>query len=199
MCKTTLLAEQRLADNEFDEEAGEYAAALLVGLHIYKDDLCSDIAMAASLTDSVSWAKDTLMNVHICKPKLFEYIKTFALQCEKESGLAPRAGEQFMVYSDFEGIFATAVVKTDTGKLSARRFFEKYDASISDFACVALHLASKGCGSGDAERSNKETTFIYSKARNRIGPTKREAAATLRHDGPRRGQPARRDREARRP
>ena len=40
--------------------------------------------MTASLTDSVSWAKDTLMNVRLCKPKLFEYIQTFALPYEKE-------------------------------------------------------------------------------------------------------------------
>ena len=114
---------------------------------MYKDDLCSDITMAASLTDSAFWAKDTLMNVRLCKPKLFEYIKTFALQYEKEGGFAPRTEEQFMVYSIFKGMFATAVVKTGAGKLSARRFFEKYDALTPDFACIALHLSSRGCDS----------------------------------------------------
>ena len=79
-----------------------------------------------------------------------------------------------MEYLNSEGMFTTTAAKTDAGKLSARPFFEKYGASIPDFACVALHLTSKSCDSDDVKRPNKVTKFIYSLARNRMGPAKRE-------------------------
>ena len=49
--------------------------------------------MVTSLADIASWVQVTQMNVCLCKRKLFEYIKNFALQYEKEDGLAPRAEE----------------------------------------------------------------------------------------------------------
>jgi hypothetical protein len=36
--------------------------------------------MVDSLADSAPWAKDTLMDVRLCKPELFGYTKTFVLQ-----------------------------------------------------------------------------------------------------------------------
>jgi hypothetical protein len=172
--KATLLAEERLAEYEFHDEAGEYASSFLVGLRKYKDELCSDIAMAASLVDVGSWADQKLLRLSDCKRKLFEYIRNFELQYDMGEGFADRAEEQFLHYLNGEGVFATFEAKRDARNMSSRSFFDKYDATIPDFACAALHLSSKGCGSGDAERCNKETKFIYSKAQNRMGSEKRD-------------------------
>ena len=73
-----------------------------------------------------------------------------------------------------EGKFNLATVKHDATTVSARAFFDKHDATIPDFSDVARHLASKGSGSGDAERNWKETKFIYSKGRNRMSDTKHD-------------------------
>ena len=41
-----------------------------------------------------------------------------------------------------------------------------------------MHLTSKVTGSGEAERNWKETKFIYTKARNRLTPVRREKLLT---------------------
>ena len=174
--KSTLECKARLEEymNDDDFEVDEYATVFFESLENYQDELCSDIAMAASLVDVKSWAQGTLRNEVDCKEKLFKYIESFAAQYECDSSFVAKAQAQALVFINKEGKFNLPTVKHDATTMSARAFFDKHDATIPEFSDVARHLASKGSGSGDAERNWKETKIIYSKGRNRMSDSKRD-------------------------
>ena len=176
--KWTLLAEERLVDFEYDAEAGEYASALLGGLREYKSELCSDLAMAASLVDCSSWSCGTLKDEAECKVKMCEYLSKFAEQYELGEDFLAKAEEELELYLNKEGVFALETVQANARIMSPRRFFDKYAAEIPSFSKAALHLASKCCGSGEAERNWKETKFVCESRRASMKAEKREKLVT---------------------
>ena len=134
--------------------------------------------MAASLVDVASWAEGTLCNEDECKIKMSEYLENYQTQHELDDDFAVKAEEELARYLNKEEIFAMETVQRHATSMSPRRFFDKYMAKIPHFGQAALHLASKVCGSGEAERNWKEVKFIYSKARNRLKPEKRAKLIT---------------------
>ena len=94
--------------------------------------------MAASLCDTKTWANDELRNVPECKAKLVEYIESFEEQYEEKEGFSTKAQEEMLCYLNGEGVFSRPVVRKDARTMSARRFFDKYEASVPHFSRVAL-------------------------------------------------------------
>ena len=132
-----LKAEERLEAAGSDVLDGG-GAALLEAFRHYKEHICSDIAMAASLCDTKTWANNELRNVPECKAKLVEYIESFEEQYEEKEGFSTKAQEEMLCYLNGEGVFSRPVVRADARNMSARRFFDKYEASVPHFSRVAL-------------------------------------------------------------
>ena len=129
--KSTLECKARLEEymNDDDFEVNEYATVFFESLENYQDELCSDIAMAASPVDVKSWAQGTLRNEVDCTEKLFEYIESFAAQYECDSSFVAKAQAQALVFINKEGKFNLPTVKHDATTMSARAFFDKHDAT----------------------------------------------------------------------
>ena len=93
MYKSTLECKAGLEEyiNDDGIEVNEYCTACFESLENDQDELCSDIAMAASLVGVKSWAQGTLRNEVDCKEKLFEYTESSAAQYECDSPFVAKA------------------------------------------------------------------------------------------------------------
>ena len=89
-----------------------------------------------------------------------------------------KAEEQMLSYLNNEGVYATEAVLGKARTMAAYRFWDKYSGSSPEFSKVALHLSSKVCGSGEAERNWKDYKFVYDKARNRTSSKKQQMLIT---------------------
>ena len=149
-------------------DVSSFAGDLLESFLFYKAELCSPIAAAASLVDTASWATGTLVDVTRCKHHMLDYIDNFAMQHFKSDDWKRLCKEQLLFYLNKEGNLSKPAVVNDAQTLSPYRFFDTHDAYLPEFCEVALHLASKICGTGEVERNWKDVKFIYTKARNRL-------------------------------
>jgi hypothetical protein len=104
--KAALLVQERLDKyNDGDDVlAAEYASALSAALERYLPELTTDLAMAASLGDTNSWATDTLKNIPACKIKFTAYLKSFVEQYEESGDFETKASDSLLVYLNKEGI-----------------------------------------------------------------------------------------------
>ena len=134
----------------------DLSAHVLEAFEHYERHLCSDIVKAASIVDVGTWARGNLEDVNECKEKLSDYITKFAEQYEEPDGFVEKAEEQMLSYLNKEADYATEAVLGKARTMTAYRFWDKYSGSSPEFSKVALHLSSKVCGSGEAERNWKD-------------------------------------------
>ena len=172
--KYAKLTKRRLAEAKDDD----LSAHVLEAFEHYERHLCSDIVKAASIVDVGTWARGNLEDVNECKEKLSDYITKFAEQYEEPDGFVEKAEEQMLSYLNNEGVYATEAVLGKARTMAAYRFWDKYSGSSPEFSKVALHLSSKVCGSGEAERNWKDYKFVYDKARNRTSSKKQQMLIT---------------------
>jgi len=101
-------------------------------------------------------------------------IYQYATARKKAADFAAIADAQMSTFCNKQGHFSSQAVINKGKVLSAHVFFDTQCSTIPEFAEVAKHWASKGCGSGAAERDHKDTKLIWSKSRNRLEMVKVE-------------------------
>lgn len=125
--------------------------------------------------DVQSWANSTNVgDVPACKAALSEVISKYAESRKKPEGFVAAAEAQMSAFCNKQGYFSSQAVINKGKVLLSHVFFDTQGATIPEFAEVAKHLSSKGCGSGASERDHKDTKLIWTKGRNRLEEAKIE-------------------------